>query len=206
MHMNEDPCMSGWASGSSQHEDSKLRKRNTHVPPLGCSLITPDMRRRMEEEWILLKGKLFGSSENMWEHSDDPKEEDSSNGDPYPDESSEDGARDEEWSDSERSDEGLLDNESFDDEPSNDSSPQGQGFWQYICNVCSQVWDGIKTEFREVFDAIKSTFSWLWDILGGVGSWIKEHLDNFISRITQIFMSSEQQNMGEYIPLATRVF
>lgn len=197
--------MSGWASGSSRHEGSKPRKRNKDVPPPGLSRITPDMRKRMEEEWILLKEKLFGSSKDTWEHSDGSKEEDLSNDDLYPDESSEDRARHEEWSDNERSDEGLLDNESFDDEPSNDSSPQDQGIWQYICNVCSQVWDGIQTGFRKVFDAIKSTFSWLWDILGGVGSWINEHLHNFVSRITQIFMGSDQQNMGEYIPLVTRV-
>ncbi|CAK41993.1 hypothetical protein An14g02820 [Aspergillus niger] len=126
--------MSGWASGSSRHEGSKPRKRNKDVPPLGLSRITPDMRKRMEEEWILLKGKLFGSFEDTWEHPDGPKEEDSYNDDPYPDESSEEGAHDEEWSDNERSEEGLLDNDSFDDEPSNDSSPQDQGFWQYICN------------------------------------------------------------------------
>lgn len=54
------------------------------------------------------------------------------------------------------------------------------------------VWDGIKTGFQKVFDSIKSACSWLWGILSETGSWVKEHLDNFLSTITQIFMDSNR--------------
>lgn len=166
----------------------------------------------MDQEWILLKEQLFGSPDGTAECSDNPKEEDTSNDEARPDDASngtpssdpglyEDSACEGECSDDERSDDGLLDDPSCDVESSNDSSSQNHGFWQYICNICSKVWDSIKTGFQKVFDSIKSACSWLWDILSEAGSWVKEHLDNFLSKITQIFMGSNRQNMGEYVPL-----
>ncbi|RAK89037.1 hypothetical protein BO79DRAFT_217743 [Aspergillus costaricaensis CBS 115574] len=207
MHANEDPFNSGWASGSSQHGGSEAKRRSGYVPPYMRSCITPDVRRRLDDEWILLKEKLFGSSQGTAELSDDPKEKDKSDDEASPDnpsnnmpsaESSCDPGLSEgspyegECYDDEWSDDGLLDNESFNDESSNDSSSQNPGFWQYICDICSMVWDCIKTGFQKVFGSIKSACSWLWDILYEAGSWVKEHLDNFLSTITQIFMDSRR--------------
>ncbi|RAH53004.1 hypothetical protein BO85DRAFT_463268 [Aspergillus piperis CBS 112811] len=171
------------------------------------SRITPDMRRKLDDQWILLKEKLFGSSEGMAELSDDPKEEDKSDDEASPDNQtnnmpsaepfsdpglSEDSPYEGECSDDERSDDGLLGDPSFDDELSDNSSSQSHGFWQYICDICSKVWDGIKTGFQKVFDAIKSACALLRDILCEAGSWVKEHLDNFLSKITQILVGSNR--------------
>lgn len=154
-----------------------------------------------------MKEKLFVSSEGTAELSDDPKEEDKSDDEACHDNPSnnmpsveplsdpglpEDSPYEGECSDDERSDDGLLDDPSFNDESSNNSSSQSHGFWQYICDICSKVWDGIKTGFQKVFDEIKSTCALLWDILCEAGSWVKEHLDNFLSKITQIFLGSNR--------------
>ncbi|PYH72714.1 uncharacterized protein BO88DRAFT_411618 [Aspergillus vadensis CBS 113365] len=200
-----DPFNSGWASGSSQHGGSEAKRRSGYVPPYMRSRITPDMRRQLDQEWILLKEQLFGSPDGTAECSDNPKEENTSNDEARPDDTSngtpaadllfdpglyEDSACEGEWSDDERSDDGLLDDPSFNDESSNDSSSQNHGFWQYICDICSKVWDGIKTGFQKVFDEINSACACLWDILYEAGSWVKEHLDDFLSKIMQIFMGS----------------
>ncbi|OJI89645.1 hypothetical protein ASPTUDRAFT_917683 [Aspergillus tubingensis CBS 134.48] len=192
---------SGWASGSSQHGGSEAKRRSGYVPPYMRSRITPDVRRRLDDEWVLLKEKLFGSSEGTAELSDDPKEKDESDDEASPDNPSnnmpsaesscdpglsEDSPYEGEWSDDERSDDGLLDDPSLNDEPPDNSSSQSHGFWECICDICSKVWDGIKIGFQKVFDAIKSACAWLWDIiLSEAGSWVEKHLNNFLSMITQ---------------------
>ncbi|OJZ84429.1 hypothetical protein ASPFODRAFT_720696 [Aspergillus luchuensis CBS 106.47] len=131
-----EPFNSGWASRSSQHGGSEAKRRSGYDPPYMRSRITPDMRRKLDDQWILLKEKLFGSSEGTAELSHDPKEEDKSDDEASHDNPSnnmpsaeplsdpglsEDSPYEGECSDDERSDDGLLDDPSFNDESSNNN-------------------------------------------------------------------------------------
>ncbi|GKZ32808.1 hypothetical protein AbraIFM66950_002435 [Aspergillus brasiliensis] len=115
--------------------------------------------------------------------------------------SSEDSAWKDGWSDTERLDEDLFGNGLFDGEPSSDGSHENKGLWHWLCDIFSTAWESTKNAVGSVLRVIESAVARIWDVVSDLGSWVKDILENFVSRLMQIFKGGDQQAKWEYIPM-----